>query len=237
MKDSVDREITPELVLRGYAAGVFPMADAADSPEIYWVDPRRRGILPLDGYHMPRRLRRTIQKGRYRVRIDTDFAAVLDGCAERDETWINSTIRDLFLGIHRMGHAHSVEVWQDEALIGGLYGVRLGAAFFGESMFSRARDASKIALAHLVARLRAGGFRLLDTQFTTDHLERFGATTVTRACYHRMLEQSIREPADFHALGAVPPAVWLGLLPEPGSTVRIGDCAPEDTDGSEERSG
>ena len=222
MKDSSTPEITAELVLRGYASGVFPMADSAETEDIYWVDPRRRGILPLDGFHLSRSLRKTILRADYRIRIDTDFPGVLAACAEREETWINPTIRALFQDIYRMGYAHSVEVWRDDALVGGLYGVRLGAAFFGESMFSRARDGSKIALAHLVARLRAGGFRMLDTQFTTDHLESLGTVTISRADYHRRLEQSLRQPADFHALGTVPPSVWLPITVAP-------------TDGSEQR--
>jgi leucyl/phenylalanyl-tRNA--protein transferase len=204
MKDteSPDLPVTPELVLRAYAAGVFPMADNAGADEIFWVDPRKRGILPLHRFHLSRSLRKRLLKGGYRVRVDQAFAAVVDACAARDETWINDTIRDLYLGLHRIGHAHSVEVWIDGELAGGLYGVRLGGAFFGESMFSHARDASKIALVYLVARLRAGGFTLLDTQFTTPHLEALGARTVTKARYHALLDRAIGTPADFYSLAA-----------------------------------
>ncbi len=204
MKDteSPDLLLTPELVLRAYAAGVFPMADNAGADEIFWVDPRKRGILPLHGFHLSRSLRKRILKGGYRIRVDHAFEAVVDACAARDETWINDTIRDLYIGLHRIGHAHSVEVWIDGELAGGLYGVRLGGAFFGESMFSHARDASKIALVYLVARLKAGGFILLDTQFTTPHLEALGARTVPKAHYHDLLDRAIGKPADFYSLAA-----------------------------------
>jgi leucyl/phenylalanyl-tRNA--protein transferase len=201
MKDaeSDDLEITPALVLRAYAAGVFPMADHADAEEVYWVDPRKRGILPLDGFHLSRSLRKRLRRDDYRVRIDTAFDAVLDGCADRPETWINAQVRELFSALHRMGHAHSIEVWEGPDLIGGVYGLRLGAAFFGESMFSRQRDASKIALAYLVARLKVGRFMLLDTQFTTPHLESLGARLVPRAHYHQLLEMAISKRADFYS--------------------------------------
>lgn len=204
MKDSDQPPLalTPELLLRAYAAGVFPMAESRASPEVFWVDPRRRGILPLDAFHLPRSLARRLRRRDHEVRIDTAFEAVIEGCADRPETWINATIRDLYVALHRMGHAHSVEVWMGERLVGGLYGVRLGAAFFGESMFSRVRDASKIALAHLVARLRAGGFALLDVQFTTPHLERFGAREVSRARYHELLDAALRRRGDFYRLDA-----------------------------------
>lgn len=204
MKDaeSPDLVVNPALVLRAYAAGVFPMANNASDDEIFWVDPRKRGILPLQGFHLSRSLKRRILKGGYQVRVDHAFQAVVDACAARPETWINKTIRDLYIGLNRMGHAHSVEVWVDGDLAGGLYGVRLGGAFFGESMFSHARDASKIALVHLVARLKAGGFSLLDTQFTTPHLEGFGARNVPKAHYHELLERAIRREADFYSLTA-----------------------------------
>ena len=205
MKDAESELVlTPTLVLRAYAAGVFPMAESAESDEVFWVDPRRRGIIPLDGFRLTRSLRRRLRREDYEVRLDTAFAEVLDGCADRPETWINQTIRELYTGLHDLGHAHSIEVWMGDRLAGGLYGVRLGAAFFGESMFSRVPDASKIALAHLVARLRAGGFRLLDTQFTTDHLERLGARTVPRARYHRLLDDAVSRPADFYRLAVDP---------------------------------
>jgi len=214
MKDSDSPElaITPALVLRAYAAGVFPMADGAESDEIFWVDPRKRGVIPLDGFHLSRSLRKRILKGGFQVRIDHAFDAVLDACADREETWINPQIRDLYRGLNRMGHAHSVEVWADGALVGGLYGVRLGAAFFGESMFSALRDGSKIALAYLVARLRAGGFTLLDTQFTTPHLESLGAISVSRARYRQMLDKAVSRQADFY---------WLATGAAPGEVVQL----------------
>ena len=211
--DSDVLELTPELVLRAYGAGVFPMADHAESADIYWVDPRKRGILPLNGFHLSRSLRKRLLKADYRVRIDTAFDAVLDACADRAETWINPAIHQLFIDLHRMGHAHSVEVWQGEEMIGGLYGLRLGAAFFGESMFSRRRDGSKIALAWLVARLRAGEFTLLDTQFTTPHLESLGARAVPRAHYHELLDRALMRRGDFYSLAAdVPPETVVQLI-------------------------
>ena len=201
MKDTEsDLALTPGLVLRAYAAGVFPMADSADSEEVFWVDPRRRGVLPLDRFHLSRSLRKRLLRGGYEVRVDTAFDAVLDACADRAETWINPTIRTLYADLHLLGHVHSVEVWEGGVLIGGRYGVRLESAFFGESMFSRARDGSKIALAHLVARLRFGRFTLLDTQFTTPHLEGLGARTIPRHRYHALLERALQRPASFHAL-------------------------------------
>jgi leucyl/phenylalanyl-tRNA--protein transferase len=204
MKDADSSEflVTPELVLRAYAAGVFPMADSAEADEVFWVDPRKRGILPLDEFHLSRSLRKRILRGGYQIRVDEAFGAVIDGCADRPETWINDTIRRLYSGLNRLGHAHSVEVWIDGQLAGGLYGVRLAGAFFGESMFSRVRDASKIALAHLVARLRAGGFLLLDTQFTTPHLESLGARNVRKGQYHDLLDRALAVDADFYCFSA-----------------------------------
>jgi len=193
-------EITPALLLQAYASGVFPMAEGAGSEELFWVDPERRGILPLDGLHVSRRLARSFLAGDFEIRVDGDFSGVVAACAEREETWINAPIRRLYRDLHRMGHAHSVEVWCEGALAGGLYGVALGGAFFGESMFSRKRDASKFALIALVARLRAGGFRLLDTQFVTPHLARLGAIEISRAAYHRALAAALARPADFLAL-------------------------------------
>ena len=211
MKDAESPEfaITPALLLRAYASGVFPMADSADASQIFWVDPRKRGILPLQGFHLSRSLKKRILKGGFQVRIDHAFEAVVEACAGREETWINDTIRDLYIGLHRMGHAHSVEVWIDGQLEGGLYGVRLGGAFFGESMFSNTRDTSKIALAYLVARLKSGGFTLLDTQFTTPHLEALGARTVPKAHYHALLDRAVGAQADFYSLavGASPEEV------------------------------
>ena len=188
--------LSPEILLRAYQAGIFPMAESADDPELFWVDPERRGILPLDGFHLSHRLRRVVRQGRFEVRVDFDFAGTLAACAEatekRPNTWINDEIVRLYTGSFALGAAHSVECWHGERLVGGLYGVSLGAAFFGESMFSRVTDASKVALVHLVARLRAGGFRLLDLQFVTPHLAQFGAIEVTRARYHRLLAEALR---------------------------------------------
>ncbi|MGF1456260.1 MAG: leucyl/phenylalanyl-tRNA--protein transferase [Alphaproteobacteria bacterium] len=197
-------EITPELLLRAYAIGVFPMAEGRDDPELFWVDPKHRGILPLDGFHVPKRLRRTVRADRFEIRTDTAFRAVMEGCAEeapnRQDTWINDRILSLYGSLFAMGHAHSVETWRDGVLVGGLYGVRLGAAFFGESMFSRETDASKVALVHLVARLVCGGFSLLDTQFVTSHLERFGAVRIPRISYHQQLQAAMDGEADFYRL-------------------------------------
>jgi leucyl/phenylalanyl-tRNA--protein transferase len=199
-------ELTPDLLLRAYAAGVFPMADSADAEDVFWVEPRRRGILPLDGFHLSRSLRKRMRRDDHLVTVDRAFDAVILGCADREETWINARIAALYLELHRMGHAHSVEVWTDGRLVGGLYGVRIGAAFFGESMFSRGRDASKIALAHLVARLKLGRFHLLDTQFTTEHLVSLGAVTVSRQVYRALLDEALGSPADFWSLPSPSPA-------------------------------
>lgn len=197
-------EITPEVVLKAYACGIFPMAESADDPGLYWIEPRERGVVPLDGFHLPGRLARTIRRQDYEIRIDSDFEAVISACAApapgRRKTWINREIRRLYGALFDMGHAHTVEVWREGRLIGGLYGVSLGAAFFGESMFHRERDASKIALVHLVARLRYGGYRLLDTQFVTEHLRRFGAIDVPRHRYHRLLEAAVAGDGDFAQL-------------------------------------
>jgi leucyl/phenylalanyl-tRNA---protein transferase len=201
MKDDLP-ELTPALLLQAYASGVFPMADSAVDEEIFWVDPQRRGILPLEAMHVSRRLARSFLAGGFEIAVDRDFAAVIAACAARPETWINGGISRLYRELHRLGHAHSVEIWDDGGLAGGLYGVALGGAFFGESMFSRRRDASKLALIALVARLRAGGFSLLDTQFVTDHLARLGAVEISRAAYHRRLEAALVQPARFLALPA-----------------------------------
>jgi leucyl/phenylalanyl-tRNA--protein transferase len=193
-------EITPDLVIRAYAAGVFPMAESRGSDRMYWLDPALRGVLPLDGgFHLPRRLRRTALSDRFRVTADQDFAGAIRGCAEpapgRADTWINAEIEQLFLELHRRGHAHSVESWADDRLVGGLYGVALGGVFFGESMFSRVTDASKVALVHLVARLRLCGFVLCDTQFLTAHLARFGAIEIPKADYKMRLAVALDVPA------------------------------------------
>lgn len=195
--------LTAGRLLQAYRIGMFPMAESRDDPQLYWLDPEMRGVLPLDRFHLPRRLRRTVRAGDYQVTADRQFEAVIAGCAAsatgREESWINPEIERLFTELHRSGHGHSVECWQDGALVGGLYGVALGQAFFGESMFSRARDASKVALVHLVARLRLGGFTLLDTQFTTSHLSQFGAHEIPRARYRRLLAQAVATPARWFA--------------------------------------
>ena len=194
-----DRGLTPELLLGAYAAGVFPMAEAEDDPDVFWVDPQRRGILPLDGFHVSRSLARRMRKGGVRATLDRDFEAVLDGCADRSETWINDTIRRLMIDLHEMGFAHSFEVWRGDDLIGGMYGVALGGAFFGESMFSTATDGSKMALAFAVDHLKRCGFCLFDTQFLTEHLATLGAIEISRAEYRSRLTQAIEVVADIHA--------------------------------------
>jgi leucyl/phenylalanyl-tRNA--protein transferase len=199
------QHLSPELLLRAYASGIFPMAEHRDDARLYWVDPPERGVLPLDGFHISRSLRRRILRAPYRISFDRDFAGVIAGCADRPETWINSRIVDLCLHLHASGHAHSVELWDGGTLVGGSYGVALGGAFFAESMFSRRTDASKIALAYLVDRLRAGGFVLMDTQFLTDHLASLGGVEIPRATYHHRLARALAIRADFHRQGAVPP--------------------------------
>jgi leucyl/phenylalanyl-tRNA---protein transferase len=203
-RDDIILEITPHVLLKAYAVGIFPMAESAEDPGLYWIEPEARGIIPFDRFHVPRRLARTVAGDPFDIRVDTDFAGVIAGCAAvsggRAKTWINARIRRLYGELFALGHCHTVEAWLDGRLVGGLYGVRLGAAFFGESMFSRERDASKVALVHLVARLKAGNFRLLDTQFTTAHLKQFGAIDVDRRQYHRLLEAAIARQADFNAL-------------------------------------
>ena len=193
--------LTPDILLAAYAGGVFPMAESADDPELFWVDPHRRGILPLDGFHVPHRLRRVVRQGSFEIRVDSAFEDVIRGCAEatekRPNTWINEEIVRLYAALFARAAAHSVESWNDGILVGGLYGVSVGAAFFGESMFSRITDASKVALVHLVARLRLGGYRLLDTQFLTPHLARFGGTEISRARYHRLLADALAYRASF----------------------------------------
>ncbi len=197
-------EITPEVLLKAYACGIFPMAESADDPALYWIEPDMRGIIPLEGFHLPARLKRTVRTTPLTVWVDRDFDAVIDGCAEakpdRSRTWINCRIRKIYRSLFERGHCHTVEVYDGGELVGGLYGVSLGRAFFGESMFHRAHDASKIALVHLVARLRAGGYRLLDTQYVTEHLKSFGAVEVQKRRYHRLLEDALEGQADFGAL-------------------------------------
>ncbi len=191
--------LTPDLLLHGYSIGIFPMAEHRDDPDIFWVDPRQRGVMPLDGFHISRSLKRALRQSTYRVAINEDFAGTVEACADRSETWINEEIRSLYASLHSEGHAHSLELWDHDDLIGGVYGVTLGAAFFGESMFSRRRDASKMALAYLVDRLRLGGFVLFDTQFITPHLASLGAVEITRAAYHRVLSEAVERKADFLA--------------------------------------
>src|SRR5216110_525940 len=183
--------LDPRLLLQGYATGIFPMADSREADELFWVEPKNRAIIPLDRFHLSRSLRRTIRSGKYTVTRDRDFAAVVAACAEREETWINAEIERAVLALHGSGHAHSIEVWDAGALVGGLYGVRLGRAFFGESMFSRKVDASKVALAWLVARLGVGNFTLLDCQFMTEHLASLGAVSVTRETYVALLAAAL----------------------------------------------
>jgi leucyl/phenylalanyl-tRNA--protein transferase len=197
-------DITPQVLLKAYACGIFPMAESAEDSALYWIEPERRGVLPLDTIHVPRRLARTIRQDKFEVRIDSDFEAVIDGCAEprpgRQSTWINKRIRNLYGELFDLGRCHTVEVWSDGDLVGGLYGVRLAGAFFGESMFSRTRDASKIALVHLAARLKFGGFSLLDTQFLTDHLVKFGVIEVSREKFQGLLDAALLGGGEFSKL-------------------------------------
>ena len=213
--------LDPDLLLRAYSVGVFPMASTRDAADVFWVEPKKRGVLPLDGFHLSHSLAKTIRSDRYTLTVDKAFGEVVSHCAEatarRPDTWINPDIEVAYAELHRRGYAHSVEAWQDDQLVGGLYGVRLGAAFFGESMFSRARDASKVALAHLVARLKVGGFKLLDCQFLTEHLASLGTIEVGRDAYVALLDSAlglgsvavpgdVSPPADFFAIdrGAAP---------------------------------
>lgn len=199
-------EITPQMLLRAYACGIFPMAESADDPQLYWIEPQARGILPLDAIALPKRLARTVRQARFEVGFDTDFEGVIDGCAAprpgRRSTWINSQIRTLYRDLFRQGHCHTVEVRLDGRLVGGLYGVALGGAFFGESMFSLERDASKVGLVHLCARLIHGGFTLLDTQFVTDHLRQFGTLEIDKGEFQSRLQESLERIGDFRRLPA-----------------------------------
>ncbi|WP_419913499.1 leucyl/phenylalanyl-tRNA--protein transferase [Hoeflea sp.] len=202
MHRSEDRlNITPQLLIKAYSCGLFPMAESAEDPEVFWVEPEIRGIIPLDQFHVPKSLAKTYRQNRFSIRVNTAFKSVIDGCAEpgpgRRKTWINRTIRRLYSQLHDLGHAHSVEAWRGDALMGGLYGVSLRGAFFGESMFSRERDASKVCLVHLVQRLRQRGFILLDTQFTTEHLKRFGAVDVPKETYDSLLSEAMMLEASF----------------------------------------
>lgn len=191
--------LTPDLLLHGYSIGIFPMAEHRNDPDLFWVDPKLRGVFPLDGFHISRSLARRIRNCGFSVTINRDFAAVVDGCADRADTWINEELRTLYAQLHHSGRAHSLEVWEGDHLVGGVYGVALGAAFFGESMFSRRSDASKIALAYLVDRLRQTGFQLFDTQFLTAHLASLGAIEIPRHQYRQLLDQATAASADFTA--------------------------------------
>ena len=203
-RDSLNRDITPQVLLKAYACGIFPMAESADDPQLYWIEPTSRGIMPLNAINLPKRLARTIRQCPFDVRIDTDFDRTIAGCAAsrpgRRTTWINDQIRVLYQELFALGHCHTVEVWHDGEMVGGLYGVALGGAFFGESMFSTETDASKIALMYLCARLIYGGFTLLDTQFVTDHLRQFGTLEVDRTAFHRALETALPLRADYKRL-------------------------------------
>ncbi len=194
--------ITPDLLLQAYEVGFFPMAEDAEDASVFWVNPPMRGVIPLDEFHVPRRLARTVRQDMYEVRVDSDFEGVIDGCSAstpgRSSTWINADIRRLYGALFERGICHTVETWQDGKLVGGLYGVALGGTFFGESMFSRARDASKVALVHLVGRLKAGSFTLLDTQFITEHLRQFGATEIPADLYREALREAVTLEADFY---------------------------------------
>ncbi|MBM6579876.1 leucyl/phenylalanyl-tRNA--protein transferase [Microvirga sp. BT689] len=195
-------EITPDILLKAYAAGIFPMAEDADDPSLFWVEPRERGIIPLDSFHISKRLARTVRSDVFEVRVDHDFDGIIAGCAtpgaDREKTWISRRIRELYGELFDAGYCHTVEVYREGRLVGGLYGVRLNGAFFGESMFHTERDASKVALVHLVARLRRGGFSLLDTQFVTSHLAQFGAVEIPRRAYKQMLRNAMEHAADWH---------------------------------------
>lgn len=203
-RDSPLLEITPQVLLKAYTCGIFPMAESADDPQLYWIEPQARGVLPLDRVIVPKRLQRTIRQQPYDIRVDTDFDGVIAGCAApkpgRRTTWINDRIRKLYFELHQLGYCHTVEAWYGDRLVGGLYGVALGGAFFGESMFSEMRDASKITLIYLCARLIQGGFVMLDTQFVTDHLRQFGTIEVERTRFHRQLERALKAEGDFFRL-------------------------------------
>ena len=217
MTDGLPGPVLPaDLLLEVYRQGLFPMADQRGDADVAWIDPQRRGILPLDRFHVPRRLARSMRNSTFTVTVDRAFEKVISLCAEeapdRPATWINHVIEASYVELFKAGHAHSVEVWDGEELVGGLYGPSIGSAFFGESMFSRATDASKMALVHLVARLRAGGYRLLDTQFITAHLAQFGAIEISRAAYRRLLKQAIGKPADFYVLGGTGDVLEAGAV-------------------------
>ncbi len=233
--------LTPEILLRAYGIGIFPMAESRDNPEIHWVDPKRRGVFPLDGFHISRSLAKHILTADYRVTVNEAFEQVVAGCADRPETWINAEITALYTALHHMGYAHSLEVWQGAALIGGVYGVALGAAFFGESMFSRQTNASKTALAYLTHRLRAGGFQLFDTQFLTPHLASLGAVEIPRVEYQRQLARAQQATASFTPVRyqPLPPSVVagsaLGSCPSPGVSSGGSPTSGSTTSGTSQR--
>lgn len=208
MTDTI--ELTPELLLRAYCSGVFPMAESAQDTSVFWVDPDLRGIIPLENFHVSKSLRKRLLSGNYQFSVNTNFEVVLDACANRDETWINPDIRSQYNALHRLGFAHSIEVWKDLELMGGLYGVCIGGAFFGESMFSHGTDGSKLALVALIARLKSGGFTLLDTQFLNDHLATLGGIEIPRSEFHEMLRSALETEADFWKLSsnATPYELW-----------------------------
>lgn len=200
-----DPPLTPQLLLQAYRIGVFPMSEGRNDPEIFWVDPKQRGVFPLDGFHISRSLARTMRQGHFSVSFDRAFKDVIHNCADREETWINDTIVELYDALFQIGHAHSVEVWDDKTMVGGVYGVAIGGAFFGESMFSRATDASKLALAYLVDRLRSTGFALFDTQFLTSHLASLGAVEIPRRLFQQQLAAALKLNASFSDGGAYAP--------------------------------
>ncbi len=221
-RDDILVEITPQVLLKAYSCGIFPMAESSDDPALYWIEPQHRGILPLDDAHVPKRLARTVRTTDFKVRVDTDFEGTIEGCAAsrpgRRSTWINTRIRSLYRELFALGHCHTVEVWDGERQVGGLYGVALGGAFFGESMFSYERDASKIALVHLVARLIAGGFTLLDTQFVTEHLRQFGTVEVDRDAFQKRLDSALKVTGNFKRLSAsASPQDVLAILKQAGA--------------------
>ena len=222
--------LTPDLLLYAYASGIFPMANERDDPTILWIDPEQRGIIPLDRFHTPRRLAKVIRQERFGIRADSAFADVINACAEerpnRPRTWLNDELIGLYCALHDLGYAHSIECWRQGKLVGGVYGVSLGGAFFGESMFSKERDASKVALAALVDRLNHGGYCLLDTQFVTDHLSQFGAIEIPRNAYHRRLRQALDAEAVFYSDGGAIPSrtPWVsraGVVGSSQSTTHI----------------
>ena len=216
-RDDIATDITAQVLIKAYSCGIFPMAESAEDSTLYWIEPEHRGIVPLDGVHIPRRLARSIRSGAFDVRIDHDYDGVLDGCAAsrpgRRSTWINKRIRDLYRDLFDEGYCHTVEVWDKDKLVGGLYGVALGGAFFGESMFSTVRDTSKVAMIYLIARLIHGGYKLLDTQFVTEHLRQFGTIEVERSAFHTLLENALPIEADFHKLPPEsPPQLIIDII-------------------------